>query len=65
MLNTSKMFIFAPADTTGESHRQLEKEGCEVVLGKANWDTPQGNSETEMARMAEGCDALAGTSILC
>lgn len=62
-MNKSKMFIFAPADTTGESHRQLEKEGCEVVLGNANWDTPQGHSEAEMIGIAQGCDALAGTSI--
>jgi D-3-phosphoglycerate dehydrogenase / 2-oxoglutarate reductase len=59
----AKVFIFAPADTTGETHRMLEKEGCEIVLGKAGWDTPQGNNEAEMAGMAEGCDALAGTSI--
>ncbi len=59
----AKVFIFAPADMTGETHQQLEKEGCEVILGRAGWDTPQGNSEAEMAGIAKGCDALAGTSI--
>jgi phosphoglycerate dehydrogenase-like enzyme len=61
----AKVFIFAPGDTdtTGETRRMLEQEGCEVVLGKAGWDTPQGNSEAEMAGIARGCDALAGTSI--
>src|SRR5713226_6440293 len=59
----SKVFIFAPSDQTGESHRKLEGAGCELVLGNASWDTPQGNSEAEMIRMAQGCDALLGTSI--
>ena len=58
-----KVFIFAPAHTAGESHGDLEEKGCDVVLGKASWDTPQGNSEAEMASIAQGCDALAGTSI--
>jgi D-3-phosphoglycerate dehydrogenase / 2-oxoglutarate reductase len=59
----AKIFVFAPADETGDTHRRLEAEGCELAFGKASWDTPQGNSEGEMARMAEGCDALMGTSI--
>ena len=59
----AKVFVFAPADPTGESDRMLRDNGCELVLGKANWDTPQGDSEREMAKMAEGCDALVGTSI--
>lgn len=59
----SKVFVFAPADSTGESHKILENAGCELILGKANWDTPQGDNELEMAKMAEGCEALIGTSI--
>ena len=59
----AKVFVFAPADPTGESHKMLEEHGCELLMGKANWDTPQGDSELEMANMAEGCDALVGTSI--
>lgn len=62
-MTKAKIFIFAPADQTGESHRALEKGGCELVLGNASWSTPQGNSEAEMIRMAEECDALIGTSI--
>src|SRR2546430_12768855 len=53
----------APADPTGNAHKMLEDAGCELILGKANWDTPQGNNEDEMAKMATGCDALMGTSI--
>ena len=59
----AKVFIFAPADPTGESDKILKDDGCELVKGAANWDTPQGDSELEMMKMAEGCDALMGTSI--
>ncbi|MBI4523268.1 MAG: D-glycerate dehydrogenase [Deltaproteobacteria bacterium] len=58
-----KVFVFAPADPTGEAHKILEDAGCDLILGAANWETPQGDSELEMARLAEGCDALMGTSI--
>jgi len=59
----AKVFVFAPADPTGESRKMLEAAGCELILGDASWDTPQGNSEAEMAKLAQGCDALMGTSI--
>jgi len=62
-MSAAKVFIFAPADPTAETHKMLEDQGCKLILGKASWDTPHGNNEAEMARMAEGCDALAGTSI--
>jgi phosphoglycerate dehydrogenase-like enzyme len=58
-----KVFVFAPADPTGEAHKMLTDAGCELVIGKANWDSPQGNNEDEMAKMPEGCVALMGTSI--
>jgi phosphoglycerate dehydrogenase-like enzyme len=60
---TGKVFIFAPADGDGETHRQLERAGCDLVLGKASWATPMGNNEAEMAALASGADALMGTSI--
>jgi phosphoglycerate dehydrogenase-like enzyme len=59
----AKVFVFAPADPTGEAHKMLTDAGCELVLGRANWDTPMGNDEAEMAKLAEGCQALMGTSI--
>jgi phosphoglycerate dehydrogenase-like enzyme len=59
----AKVFIFAPADATGKSHKKLEDHGCELLLGTASWETPKGNSEEEMAALARGCDALIGTSI--
>jgi phosphoglycerate dehydrogenase-like enzyme len=62
-MSEAKVFIFAPVNEAPETHRTLEANRCELILGKASWDTPQGNSEAEMVAMAKGCDALMGTSI--
>jgi phosphoglycerate dehydrogenase-like enzyme len=62
-MSAPKVMIFAPADPTEESHRRLQAQGCELVLGKAAWDTPHGDNEAEMARMAAACSALIGTSL--
>lgn len=58
-----KVFIFAPADTTGESHRKLEHAGCVLTFGKAGWHTPRGDNEEEMRVLAANAHALMGTSI--
>jgi len=47
-----QVFIFAPADTPGEMHRMLEEQGCELILGKAFWDTPHGNILTGAASIS-------------
>ncbi|MSQ28300.1 MAG: hypothetical protein EXR51_09225 [Dehalococcoidia bacterium] len=60
---SAKVFIFAAADATDESHRMLEQEGCDLVIGKAGWETPRGDNEEEMRGMARGAHALIGTSI--
>ncbi len=60
---TAKVFVFAPADNSGESHRMLEAAGCQIAFGKNAWLTPQGSNEEEMLEMAQGADALIGTSI--
>jgi D-3-phosphoglycerate dehydrogenase len=62
-MGKAKVFVFAPADPTGQSYKMLENEGCELVMGKAGWETPLGDNELEVAHMAEGADALVGTSI--
>ena len=59
----AKVFIFAPNDEKGDSHRKLEDNGCELALGKAGWHNPMGDNEAEMAGMAQGAHALVGTSI--
>lgn len=62
-MSAARVFIFAPSDPTGETHRKLEQNGCEVVLGNASWHTPQGDTESEIVAMAKGADAMCGTSI--
>ena len=58
-----KIFVFAPVAEMDECHDQLERYGCELLMGKADWHTPQGNNEEELVRYAQGADALLGTSI--
>ncbi|MGH8649829.1 MAG: hypothetical protein ACREUP_11065, partial [Burkholderiales bacterium] len=62
-MTQAKVFVFATVAVDGHAQRTLQYHGCELVLGKASWDTPQGNSEPEMVAMATGSDALMGTSI--
>lgn len=62
-MTSPKVFIFAPADKSEETHRELERHGCELVLGQASWETPMGDNEADMAQMAIDADALCGTSI--
>lgn len=62
-MSVAKVFVFAPVDDPGNPQKRLEENGCELIPGKASWDTPQGNSEAEMVGIASGCDALMGTSI--
>src|SRR6266478_4526343 len=63
VMSSAKVFIFAPVEEARDSHKRLESEGCELRLGKVSWDTPQGNGEPELIRMAQGAHALMGTSI--
>lgn len=58
-----KVLIFAPADTTEESHKALQNQGCELLFGNPSWEKPGASHEAEMGRMAAACDALLGTSI--
>lgn len=55
-----KVFAFAPM---GDSHKFLEENGCEVVLGRPEWHVPGGSYEAEMAEYMTGADAACGTSI--
>ena len=60
---SANVFIFAPADKSGDTHQKLEAAGCKLVLGNASWETPMGDNELEMIEMARGADAMCGTSI--
>jgi phosphoglycerate dehydrogenase-like enzyme len=55
-----KVFMFAPI---GDSHEFLKANGCEVQLGNPDWHQPGGDHEAELAAMAVGADAMAGTSM--
>lgn len=56
-----KVFVFAPAND--ESLDIMRDAGCELVLGKATWADPSGDSQDDFLRMAAHADALVGTSI--
>ncbi|MPZ48786.1 MAG: hypothetical protein GEU75_05640 [Dehalococcoidia bacterium] len=55
-----RVLAFAPI---GDSHKFLEQNGCEVVLGKPEWHVPDGGHEADVIAMAQGAAALAGTSM--
>ena len=44
-------------------HEELKRFGCDLVFGEAAWHAPERDSEDEVARYAEGAEALLGTSI--
>jgi len=62
-MSSPKVFIFTPADTTGETYRMMADVGCKLVYGEASWQTPQGDNEADRVAMAKDADALTGTSI--
>ena len=62
-MSAAKVFVFASADTTGETHQRLQEQGCELIFGNTAWETPHAQNEAEMARIATGCAALVGTSL--
>ncbi len=62
-MSKAKVFIFAPNDETGKTHRMLEDAGCELTMGEASWHTPMGDNEAVMCELAKGAHALTGTSI--
>ena len=56
-----RVCIYVPIDTSGESHRQIEALGCEVVLGDTSWRN--GIERDALLEMAAGADALMGATI--
>jgi phosphoglycerate dehydrogenase-like enzyme len=55
-----RVFVFAP---TGDSHKHLEAQGCEVALGDPQWHIPGANYEADYIKAVQGSVALAGTSM--
>jgi phosphoglycerate dehydrogenase-like enzyme len=62
-MSDPKVFIFAPVLENVSAHEKLEKMGCDLIMGEANWHTPQGNNEDEMINLSKDAQALMGTSI--
>ncbi len=55
-----KVLAFAPM---GDSHKFLQENGCEILLGKPEWHVPGGHHEDEVVEFAKGASALYGTSM--
>jgi phosphoglycerate dehydrogenase-like enzyme len=60
-LQKPRVCIYIPIDTSGESHRQIEELGCELVLGDTNWRT--GIDRDALVKIASGAHALMGATI--
>ena len=56
-----RVCIYVPVDSSGESHRLIERAGCEVVLGETSWRT--GIDRDALLELARGADALMGATI--
>ena len=59
----SKVLIFAPREEPEDVLAQLRERGCEIALGKKEWQFPRGSHEDELVEAARECVALMGTSI--
>ena len=49
MMSAAKVFMFMPADPTPDTHEMLQEQGCELILGKASWDMPDGDARRRAA----------------
>jgi D-3-phosphoglycerate dehydrogenase len=58
-----KVLIYAPADEAGDVYSILEKADCKLFYGKASWNTPRDDNESDMCLVAKGADALIGRSL--
>lgn len=56
-----RVCIYVPIDTSGESHREIEALGCEVILGDTGWRS--GIERDALLKIAVGADALMGSTI--
>ena len=57
------VFVFAAADSSGDSYRRLERACCRLTFGEASWQDPRGDFHDAIRAMASDADALTGTSI--
>jgi len=59
----SKVLIFAPREEPEDVLAQLRERGCEITLGKKDWQSPRTSHEDDLTEAARECVALMGTSI--
>lgn len=59
----SKVLIFAPREEPEDVLAQLRERGCEIALGKKDWQAPRTSHEDDLTEAARECVALMGTSI--
>ena len=63
-MSKPKVLIFARREEPPETFKAIEGLGCEIVLGKYEWQLPRaGNMEDEVVEAARDAVALMGTSI--
>ena len=55
-----KVYIYIPADASGESHKRLEAEGCELSFGDATWRAKRGATVETFHKNAGKPQALLG-----
>ncbi|MBH97517.1 MAG: hypothetical protein CMM56_03595 [Rhodospirillaceae bacterium] len=60
-MSKPKVCVYVPVDSSGDSHRQMEQAGCDVVLGKTSWRT--GIDRDTLLELSYGADALIGATI--
>lgn len=62
-MSNSKVLIFAPREEPEDVLAQLRERGCEIALGKKDWQIPRTSHEDDLTEAARECVALMGTSI--
>ncbi|HEX6511520.1 MAG TPA: NAD(P)-dependent oxidoreductase [Chloroflexota bacterium] len=62
-MSQPKVFVFAPIDPTGATHRRMEQSGCELILGDESWLSPTGSGEDDLIAIARDCEAITGTML--
>ena len=57
-----KVYIYTPLDESGESHKRIEEEGCELRLGEATWQNITGGDRDTMLEMDADTTVLLGVA---
>jgi phosphoglycerate dehydrogenase-like enzyme len=63
MSDKPKILIFAPREEPPETIKALEALGCEIVIGKKEWQLPRTHYEDAVVEAARDAVALMGTSM--